>query len=76
MFMFQYNDPNRPDILQKVTIPTVTDQECRNSYGPTDMFGDFFTFVLIFCFYITLFSNLKKKDTFICAGVPEGKLLL
>jgi len=37
----QAGDPNRPDRLQKVTVPVVSDATCRESYGPTDMFDSF-----------------------------------
>lgn len=37
----EFNNANRPDILQKVSVPTVTDEECRLAYGPTDMFDSF-----------------------------------
>lgn len=37
----QFNNPERPDTLQKVSIPTVTDDECRRAYGPADMFDSF-----------------------------------
>ena len=37
----QAGDPNRPDRLQKVTVPIVSDAACRESYGPTDMFDSF-----------------------------------
>lgn len=41
IILLQFNNPNRPDALQKVSIPTVTDEECRRAYGPTDMFDSF-----------------------------------
>lgn len=37
----KFNNPNRPDVLNKVGIPTVSDLECRRSYGPIDMFDSF-----------------------------------
>ncbi|XP_046650226.1 trypsin-1-like [Daphnia pulicaria] len=37
----EFNNPNRPDVLNKVGIPTVSDMECRRSYGPIDMFDSF-----------------------------------
>ena len=37
----KFNNPNRPDVLNKVEIPTVSDLECRRSYGPIDMFDSF-----------------------------------
>ncbi|EFX74419.1 trypsin [Daphnia pulex] len=37
----EFNNPNRPDVLNKVGIPTVSDLECRRSYGPIDMFDSF-----------------------------------
>ena len=37
----EYGNTNRPDELNKVSIPTVTDQTCRRAYGPFDMFDSF-----------------------------------
>ena len=39
--LWQFNNPDRPDVMQKVFIPTVTDEECRRAYGPNDMFDSF-----------------------------------
>lgn len=37
----EFNNPDRPDVLNKVNIPTVSDLECRRAYGPFDMFDSF-----------------------------------
>lgn len=39
--MKQFNNSTRPDVLNKVSIPTVSDLECRLAYGPFDMFDSF-----------------------------------